>query len=1372
MTNKCITTWIIIYVYLSCINAQNNQTADLVDASAKPRPKVCNDVRITIFEVRRGLDLQALASCEIVLGSIIFAPMPLTTNTSTTPIVGTVQTTTATVSTPTSAPIRFPYLREVYGYILLGYSSIRSFSSMFPRLSVIHGRELYHGYALIVMENLQLDDLGLTSLINIRRGNIIIARNAQLCYAKSIRWNDIIENKKTQVILRQNRDDCAICPTCPSACWSATLCQQQCSTYCKGNCLSEQICCPDECVGGCYYQNVTASTNLVCNACRNLRIYATGKCVQQCPSHMLKVVDSMCVTRKECTSFFMGVGYILDETNQCVSACPTGFDLISGTRCVRCISTPENNYCHGACREQHIRSISDFNLLKYCSRVHTLNIYNIAAVESTENNLVEVFGGFASLEQIDHEFTVHNVNVFSTLGIFVKLKRIGISSNATITIEENDFLSELWPLSHPPPVLQGSLNIVRNARLCLRRIEAFVNYTTSLEKDLQIINNTFNEYANGYLASCESNLLTLSVEKIRSLTALIVVAVPKQLFFRSGGKADYLRRPFLSVYYKATQTRNETHFDATQSHKWLRIVEKVNYNPSPHGGSFTMRVELSSLLGATWYAVYASITSNVNTVGLYSTIGYFRTLPRQPEPVLNLRGDSLSSTSIELMWQPPSKPNGVIKTYIIYYAPIEDRLPVDNSKILCLLKDRWHAEVPVPSNPSNVTTSTRCPRLKLGSNNIMDNNDDDMMEEHEENTGIDQVVTDLAILEHQLINSVTQRKDPLFIRPDLKDTIINDLDHYFEDKSSSLNEQYKADISVEQKPVEHTPYINTFNRTTSATRVIIDDLKYAQMYMFQVFACHNIVEQSKSDACSLNGIIISVRTKPGDPSLDLVRDVQLVASIDNSMRLSTDMKTVGYQISWLEPLTPNGLVYFYTVHVDQYSLNGPKEERCVGHNFHSINVSLLPKTHYRLRIVTYTIARLNHEYGDHKQLTDDSHILNSTNLYFQLLFTTVDLPNREAIRQNRLALFMVIIGSIVLLLSVILGAPLYYYKYSRNDNKASISKNPNYELYTPDQWEIDKDSVTLDKLIGQGHFGQVYQGVLKLSDGTLKSCAVKIRTTHPTDLLQEASIMKQFQCYHVIQLYGICSRIRPPYVVMELMENGDLKNYLYRYRQSELNPNGPMLTESAMIQLALDIADGMYYLSDQKFVHRDLAARNCLVNGNHTCKVGDFGLTRDIYETDYYRRGGRSFLPIRWMAPESLRDGRFDTVSDVWSFGVLLWEIATLAEQPYQGYGNEEVVHYVRYGNITLERPLNCPEILHKLMRACWTFSPGDRISFRSIVDELIPYENEDFHLHAYYHTQPNQTRQTSLLDSSNNDEEELLLADEIDDDNDNSHNL
>lgn len=113
--------------------------------------------------------------------------------------------------------------------------------------------------------------------------------------------------------------------------------------------------------------------------------------------------------------------------------------------------------------------------------MHTLNIYNIAAVESTENNLQEAFGAFESLEQVDHEFTIHNVNVFSTLNIFTKLRRIGTTANATVTIEENDFLTDLWSLNHPPPIIQGNLNIVRNARLCSKHIEEFINYTNTHE---------------------------------------------------------------------------------------------------------------------------------------------------------------------------------------------------------------------------------------------------------------------------------------------------------------------------------------------------------------------------------------------------------------------------------------------------------------------------------------------------------------------------------------------------------------------------------------------------------------------------------------------------------------------------------------------------------------------------------------------------------------------------------------------------------------------------------------------------------------------------------------------------------------------------
>lgn len=185
----------------------------------------------------------------------------------------------------------------------------------------------------------------------------------------------------------------------------------------------------------------------------------------------------MCVTRRECTSFFLGTGFILDEINECVLSCPSGFIRVKNTHCVRCVSSPDNNYCHGACRERHIRSIADFQSLKYCSRVHTLNIYNIETVESRGNNFREAFSAFDSLQQIDHEFTIHNVKVFSSLSIFPKLQRIGITSNSSMTIEENEYLTELWPAAEQQPVIQGNLNIVRNARLCLKNIVNLINYS-------------------------------------------------------------------------------------------------------------------------------------------------------------------------------------------------------------------------------------------------------------------------------------------------------------------------------------------------------------------------------------------------------------------------------------------------------------------------------------------------------------------------------------------------------------------------------------------------------------------------------------------------------------------------------------------------------------------------------------------------------------------------------------------------------------------------------------------------------------------------------------------------------------------------------
>ncbi|XP_034935442.1 proto-oncogene tyrosine-protein kinase ROS isoform X2 [Chelonus insularis] len=280
--------------------------------------------------------------------------------------------------------------------------------------------------------------------------------------------------------------------------------------------------------------------------------------------------------------------------------------------------------------------------------------------------------------------------------------------------------------------------------------------------------------------------------------------------------------------------------------------------------------------------------------------------------------------------------------------------------------------------------------------------------------------------------------------------------------------------------------------------------------------------------------------------------------------------------------------------------------------------------------------------------------------------------------------------------------------------------------------KIRRDQITLAKFLGSGAFGEVFQGNAKDIDGpgitpvAIKTLRKGATAQEKTEFLQEAQLMSHFRHKHVLRLLGVCLDTDPPLLVLELMEAGDLLSYL-RASRSLPPSDSRALRLQDLLAMCEDVARGCRYLEGLHFVHRDLACRNCLVSArnreNRVVKIGDFGLARDIYKNDYYRKEGEGLLPVRWMAPESLMDGVFTTQSDVWAFGVLMWEITSLGQQPYPARTNLEVLHHVRAGG-RLPKPLNCPPGLHQLMLQCWCTIADSRPSFKVCLEQIIILKN------------------------------------------------
>uniref|UniRef100_A0A8B9KSF8 Tyrosine-protein kinase receptor TYRO3 n=1 Tax=Astyanax mexicanus TaxID=7994 RepID=A0A8B9KSF8_ASTMX len=274
---------------------------------------------------------------------------------------------------------------------------------------------------------------------------------------------------------------------------------------------------------------------------------------------------------------------------------------------------------------------------------------------------------------------------------------------------------------------------------------------------------------------------------------------------------------------------------------------------------------------------------------------------------------------------------------------------------------------------------------------------------------------------------------------------------------------------------------------------------------------------------------------------------------------------------------------------------------------------------------------------------------------------------------------------------------------------------------------IPERLLTLGHMLGKGEFGSVREAFLKTEDGSVQKVAVKVLKTDinsSSDIeqcLKEAAYMKDFHHPNVIQLIGVSLHRRPqqrlpiPMVILPFMKHGDLHTFLL---MSRLGDDPFTLSLQMLVQFMLDVARGMEYLSSKNIIHRDLAARNCMLNESMTVCVADFGLSKKIYSGDYYRQGSVSKLPVKWIALESLADNVYTTQSDVWAFGVTMWEIMARGQTPYPGVENSEIYEYLIKGE-RLKQPPDCPDDIYEIMHSCWSPVPKCRPSFQHLIAQL-----------------------------------------------------
>ncbi|XP_048352891.1 LOW QUALITY PROTEIN: insulin receptor [Sphaerodactylus townsendi] len=1215
--------------------------------------------------------------------------------------------------------LSFPKLTMITDYLLLfRVYGLESLKKLFPNLTVIRGTQLFFNYALVIFEMVHLKEIGLYSLMNVTRGTVRIEKNDELCYLSTIDWSRILDSAEDNYIKlnKDNKEECGdVCPgmvqgksSCPATvingnfierCWTYEHCQRVCPTVCKSQgCLADGRCCHPECLGNCLEPNDPGK----CVACRNFNL--EGKCVEACPPGYYRYKGWRCVTFDFCQDLHNKCkiarqsGCHVIHNEECVPDCPSGYTVNSSN--LHC--TPCAGQCPKICDFTNPKTIDSMTAIQDLRGCTVVNGSLVISIRGGNNIAAELEANLGLIEEISGFLKIRRSYALVSLSFFRKLRLIRgqtlETGNYSFYVLDNQDLRRLWDWNkHNLTIARGKLFFHYNPKLCLSEIHKMEDISGAKGRQEK---NDIADKTNGDQASCEEDVLKFSYIK----TDNNKIALKWEPYWPQ----DYRDLLGFMLFYKEAPFRNVTEFDGQDvcgSNSWT----VVDVDPPPR--TVQPGWLLWNLKPWTQYAIFVktlvAYLDERKIYGAKSKIIYVQTNASMPSVPLDPYTSSNSSSQISVRWKPPLEPNGNITHYkVSWEQQAEDSELYELDYCLKGLKVPFRAGSPPPES-EDIQKNNDSKNEDVNSQCCKCPKTDSQIQKEVEETAFRKT------FENYLHNEVFVSR-PTFRKPgETQRAALPTASVVAPTLLPAVNASVGCPRAI---PAESRPY------ETEVTKefLVISNLRHFTGYRIEIQACNRKAPKE----CSV-AVYVSGRTVPGAKADDIVGPVS-----HELIEKSTVL------LRWQEPQQPNGLILLYEVN---YGHPGDPEEhhQCISRKHFARDQGCklrgLQPGNYSVRVRATSLS-------GNGSWTEPS--------YFYV-------PDYLNTPPNLVGVIVPIIFTVVLI--GVIGGTYILIKKKQTERPTGplyASSNPEYlsanDVYVPDEWEVPREKISLLRELGQGSFGMVYEGIAKDIVKGEAETRVAVKTVNESaslreriEFLNEASVMKGFRCHHVVCLLGVVSKGQPTLVVMELMAHGDLKSYLRSLRlDAENNPGRPPPTLREMIQMAAEIADGMAYLNAKKFVHRDLAARNCMVAEDFTVKIGDFGMTRDIYETDYYRKGGKGLLPVRWMAPESLKDGVFTAYSDVWSFGVVLWEISSLAEQPYQGLSNEQVLKFVMDGG-SLERPENCAEQLHGLMQMCWQYNPKMRPSFLEIIEMLKEGLHSAFREVSFFYSDENKPPET-----------------------------